>query len=102
MNTEDEKEETTVEAATIREVKELKKEGTVLGTVAVRLARYIDQLPNDASPSTVARLAQELRTTMASLKGVSEDVRSEVARLFAQLSSPVRYGENAVEEDAGT
>lgn len=69
--------------------------------VALGLARSMDHaMDTDAGPTAIARLAQELRTTLISLTEVSSD-GSLVKELFSRMSAPVGDGENAESADDG-
>ncbi len=68
-----------------------------MAQVALKLARALDNQPDDAGPTTTARLAQELRTTLLALMGVNTKDGTGLRELFDLLSRPVRDA-----ADAGT
>lgn len=66
-----------------------------LAQVAIRLARTLDAQPLDAPPEKVARLAQELRTTLLAVMGVNQGSDSSLVReLFGLLQAPIRDEED--------
>lgn len=73
-----------------------------LAKLAIRLARTLDALPLNAPPTTVARLSQELRTTILALTGVNTNDGSGIKQLFALMQTPLRNAEDIRPEDSGT
>jgi hypothetical protein len=59
-----------------------------LASVALKLARALDGQPDDAAPTTTARLSQELRTTLLAIMGVNTNDGSLVKQLFGMLQQP--------------
>ena len=91
----------TIEAAVQTDLDRLGKLDTgvrgSMAQVALKLARALDNQPDDAGPTTTARLAQELRTTLLALMGVNTKDGTGLRELFDLLSRPVRDA-----ADAGT